>query len=176
MIPAKYSRAVSVPALALLLIVGAGVLLWVGTNSVQVANEGRAQVPGTVEFDGEERRYDVFISYRVGQGSDTPERLAGRVDCTVSHAGDPHAHIDGARQATRTVSDTATSVGSFDGRAGRLAVTCEWDGRTARGASNRFIVAKRRTITRRLSYGGFGAGGLLVIAGLLMIRRASRRP
>ena len=176
MIPAKYSRAVGVLALALLVVVAAAVLLWVGTNSVQVANEGRAQVPSTVEFDGEARRYDVLLSYRVLQGGDTPERLAGRVDCTVSHAGDPYAQIDGARQATRTVSDTATSVGSFDGRAGRLAVTCEWDGRTARGATNRFIVARQRTITRKVAYGGFGAGGLLVIAGLLMIRRASKRP
>lgn len=176
MIPAKYSVAVRVLALALLLIVAAAVLLWVGTNSVQVANEGRAEVPGTVEFDGEARRYDVFLSYRFAQGGDTPERLAGRVNCTVSQAGDPYAEIDGARQSTRTVSDTATSIGSFDGRNGRLGVRCEWDGSRRTTAGNRFIVAKQRTITRTVSFAGFGAGGLLVLAGLLMIWRASKRP
>ena len=174
MIPAEYGKAVKLFALALLLVIGAAALLWVGTNSVQVANEGRAELPGTVEFDGEARRYDVYLSYRVGQGAYT-ERLAGRVDCTVSLAGDRYATLDGARQGTRTVSDTATSIGSFDGRAGRLAVRCDWDGRAAGGTNNRFIVAKQRTLTRNVAYGGFGIAAVLAITGLWMARRAYRR-
>jgi hypothetical protein len=174
-IPARYFGAVKVLALALVVMLGGGALLWIGTNSVQVSNEGRAQVPGTVEFDGEDRRYDVFLSYRVLQGSNTPERLAGRVDCAIALAGDRYATIDGARQAVRTVSDTATSIGSFDGRRGRLSVSCDWDGARP-GASNRFIVAKQRTITRSVSFAVFGLGGVLVLVGLLMIWRASRRP
>ena len=176
MIPARHLAAAKVLSLAFVLFVVAGVLLWAGTNSVQVANEGRAKVPGTVEFDGEERRYDVFLSYRVGQGQDDPERLAGRVDCEVAHAGDRYATIDGARQGTRTVSDTATSIGSFDGRAGRISVSCDWDGVSSRFVNNRFIVAKQRTITRNIAYGGFGLGGLLLVIGLLMILRPSSRP
>ena len=176
MIAAKYGGAVKVFALALALAVGAGALLWVGANSIQVANEGRAKVPGTVEFDGEKRRYDVFLGFRIGQGSATPDRLVRNVRCTVAQDGDPYVEMDGARQGVRTVSEAGTSIGSFDGRAGRLSVSCEWDGRSGRNLNNRFIVAKQRTLTRSAGYGGLGVAGVLVVVGLLMVRRASRKP
>lgn len=175
MIPAENAGAVKWLSLAGLLIVAAAVLLWVGTNSVQVANEGRAEPAG----DGRVRRGGAPVRRLHQLPRSAGEQHAGAArgarDCAVAHAGDPQATLDGARQGSRTISDTATSVGSFDGRAGRLSVRCDWDGRRPLGATNRFIVARQRTLSRNVSYAGFGLGGVLVIVGLLMIRRTARR-
>jgi hypothetical protein len=168
--------AVKVLALALVVVIGAAVLLWLGGATQQVANEGRAKIPGTVAFDADVRRYEILISPRIGGGRPTAEDLAGRVDCTVTQPGGETVAIDGARVTSRTTTDFGTTIGRFDGKGGPTSVACEWRTTAAGlGASNRFIVAKERTLVRNIAFGGFALAGILVVAGLLMIRRAHRR-
>lgn len=176
LIPPAYWPAAKVFALALLLLIASGALLWGAGAAQQVASEGRSEIPGTVEFDGDARRYDVLVRRAVVQGSDTPERLAPRVRCTVTADGDPIAEIRGDRQGSSTVTDFGASVGSFDGRSARIAVACRWtQERHGRGVSNKFVVAKQQSGLRYASFAGFGLAGLLVLVGLLLVRRAGRR-
>ncbi len=169
--------AVKVFALALLLVIASAAVLWGAGAAQQVAGEGRSKIPGTIEFDGEPRRYDVLVSRAVAQGDDTPERLAPRVRCTVTGGGgDAIVELRGDRQGTSTVTDFGATIGSFDGRAGRLAVACRWSqDRYARGVTNRFVVAAQQSGLRSAAFGGFGLAALLVLAGLLLVRRAGRR-
>lgn len=173
MIPPPYRRAAGVLSVAALLVIASAVVLWLGAASVQVANEGRSTIPGAVEFAGEARRYDVILSRRLVQGIETPERRARNVECTASADGDPYVELDGARQGTFTVTDVGASIGSFDGRAGRLRVACRW-APSARPSGHRFIVAEQRTVTRTAGLSGLGLGGLLATVGVLMVWQAAR--
>lgn len=170
---ASTGPALKVLALALLVAIGSGIAVWALGAAQQLSNEGRAELPGTVEFAGEARSYDVFISPRATQGSNTPERISGQTDCAVEADGDRLATIDGARQATRRVTSFGASVGSFEGRAGRIAVRCAVN-RSLSGVTNRFVVAKDRGAVRYAAYGGFAVAAVLLLAGLLLLRRAMR--
>jgi hypothetical protein len=168
---------VKVFALALAVLVGAAVMLWLNGATQQVANEGRAKIPGTISFDADVRRYEILISPRIGGGRPTAEELAGRVDCTVTQPEGQAVEIDGARVGSRTTTDFGTTVGRFDGKGGRTSVACRWsNSATARSASNRFLVAKERTLVRNIAFAFFAIAGVLVVVGLLMVRRVSRRP
>lgn len=168
--------AIKVFALALLLAIASAAVLWGAGAAQQVASEGRSKIPGTVEFDGEARRYDVLVSRAVAQGDDTPERLAPRVRCGVTGAGDPIAEIRGDRQGTSTVTDFGATIGSFDGRAGRRSVSCRRSqDRYARGVTNKFVIAEQQSGLRYAAFGGFGVAALLGLVGLLLVRRSSPR-
>lgn len=172
LIPPSYGPAIKCFAGALLLVILSAVLIWGLGAAQQLVNEGRAKLPGTVEFEGEEGGYDVFVSRRVGQGTDTQELVSSRVDCEVTRNGEPLATIDGARQAARTVTSFGASVGSFQGGTGRIAVTCGFTRSTdARGVSNRFVVAKQRGGIRYAAYGGFALAAVLALVGFVLVRR-----
>lgn len=149
-------------------IVAAGGFALASEQRIQdLTADARGDIPGSVRFTAEARKYNVLL------GFNTNADIAVDARCEARLADGNVKRMRGDRQAV-SIEGVAATIGAFEAVAGPTEVVCGWadagDDREVR-----FSVAKVQTTLRTVALVLLGAGLLVIGIGLLVLFRGRGR-